>query len=102
MSRHLSAPLRLSGRSFATLMQDSPAEVGQSVALLVSTRPGERRSVPGYGTPDPLFGGVDVAAVQAAVSVWETRADPAEVDVRTVGTAQDVRVHPAGRAQDVI
>lgn len=84
MTAHLAAPLRLGGdRALATLTQDSPAEVGQSVALLAATRPGERLAVPGYGTPDPVFGGVDLDAVTAALPLWEPRADRATVDVTT-------------------
>jgi phage baseplate assembly protein W len=77
---HLAAPLRLTAAGgLATLAQDTPAEVGQSVALLAATRPGERLSVPGYGTPDPVFGGIDPHALGAAVDVWEPRASGALV-----------------------
>ena len=47
----------------------------------MATRPGERLSVPGYGSPDPLFSGVDAGAVQATVAAWEPRADLNELDV---------------------
>lgn len=97
MTRHLAAPLRLSGSgSLVTLAQDGPQEVAQSVALLVATRPGERRSEPGYGTRDGLFvtGSPaspypDTQALLAAVSQWEPRADPAALDVALRSPGQE-------------
>lgn len=94
---HLALPVALApdGRLVA-LPQDSPAEVAQSVALLLATRPGERRSVPDYGLPDPVFGGVDVDEIVSTVAEWEDRADPVTVEqLAEQIVAQELRVHPA-------
>lgn len=96
MPEHLALPIRLAGVRLACLAQDSPAEVAQSLALLVATAPGERRSVPDYGVPSPLFGGLDVDAIVAAAAEWEPRADP--VAVERVGAdlaEQQARLFPA-------
>lgn len=86
MAATLRLPLQIAGSGLRTLEQDTTREIGQSVALLLATRPGERRSVPDYGTPDPLFGGFNPAAAAAAVAIWEDRAagiNPQLVDGRT-------------------
>jgi hypothetical protein len=72
---HLAFPIRLGAGGLATVEQDSDADIVQSVALLLDTRPGERRSVPEYGLPDPLFSGLTEDQVTAVISEWEERAD---------------------------
>ncbi|WP_369070012.1 GPW/gp25 family protein [Kineococcus terrestris] len=72
--RHLKLPLTLgAGGQLSTVAQDSSADIAQSLGVLLATRPGERLSVPGYGTPDPLFQGPDLSATHAAASEWEPR-----------------------------
>ena len=89
MPQHLALPLRLaSDGRFAALDQDTPEEVAQSVALLLATRPGERRSVPGFGMVDPLGAGLDPSAVADAIEEWEDRADPADVDLSDVSLTE--------------
>jgi hypothetical protein len=96
MPLRIALPLRVTASgALATFVQDSPREIAQSVALLLATRPGERRSVPDYGTPDPLFGGIDVEDIHAAVEEWEKRADPALVEVVATGIEEYATVHPA-------
>lgn len=82
MARCLAFPFRVSPTTggLVTLEQGSPAEIGQSVGLLMDTRPGERRVVPGYGLPDPVFGGVSRVDVAAVIATWEPRANDALVD----------------------
>lgn len=96
-ARHLALPLRLAPDGhLVALDQDSPEEIAQSVALLVATRPGERRSVPGYGVPDPLGSGFDPDVADEAIEEWEDRADPADIDIVTDTLAeQHVVVAPA-------
>lgn len=95
MTETLRLPLTIRpGGGLLTIDQDSDAEIAQSVALLLDTRPGERRSVPDYGVPDPVFGGVDVAAVVEAVSVWEDRADTAFVEQVLAGVVDQAQVYP--------
>lgn len=81
MPKHLAFPLRRAGRSLATVVEDSDVDVVQSVSLLLDTRPGERRSVPDYGLPDPLFGRLDPAQVRDVVRTWEERADVDQLDI---------------------
>ena len=88
---HFDLPLRLKADgSFATTVADSAQDVANSVGVLVATRTGERLSVPTYGTPDPLFGGVDVDAVRAAVAAWEPRAAGMTVTVNVDGENTEV------------
>lgn len=91
----------------ATVEQGSAAELGQSVGLLIDTRPGERRSVPGYGLPDQRgsLSNSDVRDIQddidAAIRAWEPRADPADVTVDVVdGLTGSLRVTVTSTAAD--
>lgn len=95
--RHLAFPIRVnSNGSLATLEQDSDTEIAQSVRLLLATHPGERRSVPDYGLPDPVFTGVDVADIAHVIYEWEDRAPTALVDELLRGMTDVVDVYPAG------
>jgi phage baseplate assembly protein W len=82
MVQRLALPLMVApGGHLASLEQDSPEEIAQSVALVIATRPGERRSVADYGMEDPVFGGLDIADMVAVVAEWEPRADPAQAEM---------------------
>lgn len=95
MPLRLSLPLRVAADgALAAVEQDSPAEVAQSVALLLATRPGERRSVPDYGTDDPTFTGLDVDEIHAAIEQWEDRADPATIQLVITGVTDHAEVYP--------
>ena len=87
--RSLRLPLTAGPQGLATVEVDSDEDVAQSVALLLDTRPGERRSVPEYGLPDPLFIGVDLDVVAGVVEEWEPRADPLFIE-QLVDGALDV------------
>lgn len=87
-------PLHIAGGRVATVAQDSEADIAQSVALLLTTRPGERRSNPGYGLPDPVFGGVDLDEVTDVIAEWEPRADPSLVEQIAAGLLDQLDVHP--------
>lgn len=73
MTSHLTLPLAVApdGR-LAAADQNSAADLACSLRLLVATRPGERASVPGYGSPEQTFG-LDLAGVADAVADWEPR-----------------------------
>lgn len=79
MTQHFALPLRLApdGRLLA-LPEDSDAEVAQSVQVLLSTRVGERRSEPSYGSTDPLFTQLNADSPSdvdtGAIARWEPRA----------------------------
>lgn len=73
---HLALPLRVTGTGgFAVVEQDSPSEVAQNVAVILSTPLGSRVEVPEFGSPRPEFVGPDSAGMVAAVEEWEPRAD---------------------------
>ena len=94
MPQHLALPIAVTGSGrLAVVEQDSEADLAQSVALLLETRPGERRAEPEYGTPDPLFGGVDVAQVTEAILVWEDRADLVFAEAVARGILDSVQVY---------
>lgn len=97
MLGHFALPLRLDAAgSLAELAQDSPAEISQSVVVLLATRPGERRTAPDYGLVDPLGAGADADLIADAVAEWEDRADPASVEITTTAVGeQQVTVQPA-------
>jgi hypothetical protein len=101
MVQRLALPLAVTpGRGMVTVEQDSPAEVAQSVGLLLATRPGDRRSVPEYGTPNFLGDGLDPDDVAAALEAWEDRANPAGIVVDEDGEFQRVEVYPAEADRD--
>lgn len=97
MARHLAFPFAVGADGgLATLEQDSPAEVTQSVALLLSTEPGERSAEPEYGYPSPLGRGVDPVEVAEVIGEHEDRADPALVEVTLTAIAeQHAVVYPS-------
>lgn len=82
MSTHLALPLRLAaGGRLATLPIGRPAEVAQSVAVLLATTVGERPAEPAYGVPDPLGAGFDELVARAAIARWEPRAGDVAITV---------------------
>lgn len=83
MSTHLALPLRVAtSGALAALPVDTPREIGQSVALLLATPIGDRRSEPLYGSIDQLFETVGSVEVdRSAIARWEPRATD---DVLTV------------------
>lgn len=94
MARVLSLPLTIAtSGSIATITQDHPAEITQSVALLLDTQPGDRRTLPDYGLPDRLFGGLDTQLVAEVIAEWEPRADPDMIETVTGGADQAIAVH---------
>lgn len=96
MARTLTLPLEVTANgALATVTQDHPAEIAQSVGLLLDTRPGERRTLPEYGFPDQLFGigALDEGLIAETVAEWEPRADPDIVDTVRSGSTQSTTVH---------
>lgn len=92
--RHLAFPIRVTaGGGLATVEQDSTADIVQSVALLLDTRPDERRSVPEYGLPDPVFGGLNVTQLSQLIAVWEPRADLTTIEQLAQGVVDAARVY---------
>jgi phage baseplate assembly protein W len=83
---HFALPLRVGASgAMAATAQDSPAEIAYSAQVLLSTRVGERRCEPGYGSGGVLFTPVGTVEVDtAALAYWEPRATP---DVVNIGVA---------------
>lgn len=89
--KHLAFPLRVTPTGLATVVQDSADDIAQSIQLLLRTRPGERRSVPDYGLPDPTFGTrLDEDDVLEAISEWEDRAVLDDLDLEQLVTVRSV------------
>jgi hypothetical protein len=91
VTARLSLPLRLDGQGrFVTVDQDSPQALAESVGLLLDTRPGERRSVPDYGYPSPLFSqtGVDPDHARGVISQWE---DAGQAEITTALVSNGVQ-----------
>lgn len=102
MPLRLSMPLQVAADgALQAVEQDSPAEIAQSVALLLATRPGERRSVPEYGSDDPLYTGLSPEDVNAAVEMWEDRADPVLVEIVASGFEEYAQVFPSAADEEV-
>lgn len=94
MARTLTLPLAIgTDGSFKTVTHGHPAEIAQSLALLVDTQPGERRCNPDYGMADPVFSGASAELIEAAAAEWEPRADPALIDVVSNGAEQTTHVY---------
>lgn len=93
--RCISHPFRLgpTGR-VVTVDQDSDQFVAEQIAVLLTTRPGERALEPSFGLPDPAFDGIDPSLVQAAVTAFVPSAQVSDVTVtyRDDSTA-DVRIN---------
>jgi len=94
MPQHLRLPLAVgpTGR-LATVQADSTEDVAQSLAVLAATRPGERLSVPEYGSPAQLFGpGINVDELRGAAGRWEPRAAPYAIEISGTGERPVVNV----------
>lgn len=73
---HLDFPMRLTtGGQFATVDQDSDAELVACIALLLAYPRGSRPDVPNFGVPEQLFlqGGVNLDEIRAALEDYEPR-----------------------------
>jgi hypothetical protein len=91
---HLAIPFAIAYDGSAQVVeQDTSEDIVQCVAMLVGSRPGDRLLVPGYGTPDPTFTGLQVGPVRRSASRWEPRAtlsvqvDPGGTERVVVGVA---------------
>lgn len=94
MAQHIALPIAVTGSGrLAAVEQDSEADIAQSVALLIDTRPAERRAEPDYGVPDPLFGGIDEADIVEAINTYEDRADLAFAEAVARGLLDSVQIH---------
>lgn len=92
MARVIAHPFRLDTAGNVAAVEDGSDDANdQAVAVLISTRQGERPLVPAFGVPDPVFGelaAADVAAGLAAfgpdLTVVEVAATPSSDTVEDV------------------
>ena len=96
---HFTAPLTVTSTgAFAAVSDDHPTAVAQSLALLLDTRPGERRTDPDYGTPDQVLSntGLTEQMVRDVAAEWEERATPTDIEAALSlrGSTQHITVQP--------
>lgn len=79
----LSHPFRLAPTGEAATVLDGSTEANaEAIAVLVSTRIGERVLVPGFGVSDPVFSALDPAEVNAGLATY----GPDDVGVTAIVT----------------
>lgn len=67
----LSHPFRLAPDGTAATVVDGSTQANtEALAVLTLTRKGERVFVPGFGTTDPAFGGLDVAELNSTLATY--------------------------------
>ncbi len=92
--RLLSHPFRLTtDGAVATVEDGSPEADDEAVAILISTRHGERPLVPAFGVPDPVFGDLTAADIAAGLAAFGPPLAVVDVTARHVtDTAETVTV----------
>lgn len=84
----LSHPFRLGpGGSIATVEQHSDQHHAEAIAVLMSTRRGERVLAPTFGTSDPAFAEVDAGELAAQVALFGPPVTITDVDTKYLGAA---------------
>jgi hypothetical protein len=81
---HLAWPFAMSGRSLATVEQDSIEDVQQNVRSYFSTARGERPLSPDFGLEDPTFG-PDVNTTRLAAEIEEAENGRASISITKTG-----------------
>ncbi len=70
MTYVLAHPFRLVGNHLAVVDDGSDAGLAQEIAVLVCTRPGERRLVPDYGITEPVDYGLSLAEINLGLAIY--------------------------------
>jgi len=94
--QHLAWPLRLlRNGTFATVEQESDAELLQNAALVLATSPGSRPGLPTFGFRDPTFSTTPPsnAEIEAAVREWDDRVSGVDTTTTRDGDVMLVAVH---------
>ena len=63
-------PFRLVAGRVASVIAGSDEAISQQIAVLATTKRGERQLVPAFGISDPAFSEVDVAEVNAGLALF--------------------------------
>lgn len=94
MIPRLKIPLSVTDGKFATVEQDSAAEVAQCVYSSLATEEGSRVELPDYGLPSMLFaqGGVDLEEVRSTVGEDEPRATEILTETEWAGLTERVTI----------
>lgn len=93
MAPILSFPFRIAGGKAVHVEESSDAGRAEMLAVLLSTRIGERPMVPGYGVTDPTFDELDAGEVAAGVALYGPAVVITGVDtVFTDAASMDVTV----------
>ena len=77
-------PFRLVAGRVASLRAGSDEAISQQIAVLATTRRGERQLVPAFGITDPAFGAVDAAEVNAGLALFGPAVRVTGTDMRMV------------------
>lgn len=94
MAPILSYPFRLTANgSIATVEQASDQGNAEQIGVALLTIAGERPLQPGFGIPDPAFGGVQPGVVTAQVARYGPPVTVVAVDlISRTDTETDIRV----------
>lgn len=79
-------PFRLVAGRVASVPVGSDAAINQHIAVLATTRRGERPLVPAFGITDPAFRAVDIAEVNAGLSLFGPAVRVTGTDMRIIDT----------------
>ncbi len=86
MARVLAHPFRLVGQQADVVEEGSDAGLAQMVAVLATTRRGEREMVPAFGISDPTFDTINAAELNAALAMF---GPPVQIDDVATGAVDD-------------
>lgn len=94
MAQILSYPFRLNpDGTVATVDQASDQANAEQIGVILQTIQGERPLQPGFGIPDPAFGGIQPGIVTAQVALYGPPVNVEAVDLTArTDTETDIRV----------
>jgi phage baseplate assembly protein W len=97
----LAHPFRVVGNAVVTVDPASDDGQAQLLAVLLTTRKGERQLQPAFGVPDPVFSTYDVSAVNAGLAMFGPDVQVTDIEVTQQSeTVEAVQVNylPRGRS----
>jgi hypothetical protein len=73
---HISLPIQITAGAYATVQQDTTAEVADCVAVIVAFPIGYREDQPDFGITDPAFTvrPIDTTEIEEVIETYEPRA----------------------------
>lgn len=95
MARILAHPFRLTPAGVVVTHDDSSDEAdAQAIAVLISTRIGERPLAPDYGVDDPVGGRLEIAEVAAGLAAYGPPLTITDVTIEPVDDrTEDITVY---------